>query len=194
MKKLSLLLLCLMALGLSSVCVADSDPPFTITLFHSFATLQPTGFTPTVCKHSDGTYTNVHVTSIGPITSDDPRMEGIFHGDAMILTNAQGIGISRDKWWITDAVTGDVKVTGVAQALDVDMTAPIHAINTARFADGSYMSNMAIVNLPSAATGGMITVEYGGPIPSDPGRAVVISRDCGGYFAADERGYKPRDQ
>lgn len=181
----------LASLALSSVATADG-PAFTITTFHSFATVAPTSVTPTVCKHSDGTYTNVHILSVGPITSNDPRMVGTFHGDAMILTNAQGIGVSRDKWTITDSTTGAVKVTGVAEALDADATGPIHSVVTARFADGSYMSTMAVVRLPPPGQQGAITIEYGGAVPSDPGRGVVISRDCAGYFDADARGYKLR--
>lgn len=183
--------LALAIVAVSSIATADG-PPFTITTFHSFATLTPISVTPTVCKHSDGTYTNVHILSQGPITSNDPRMAGTFHGDAMILTNAQGIGVSRDKWTITDTATGAVKVTGVAQALDADATGPIHSVVTARFADGSFMSTMAVVRLPPPGVPGAITVEYGSAVPSDPGRGVVISRDCGGYFDADARGYKMR--
>jgi hypothetical protein len=67
------------------------------------------------------------------------------------------------------------------------------AVNTPRLADGSFVSHIAVVNLPSAATGGKLTIEYGGSIPSDPGRAVIMSGiDCGGYFAANEDGYKRR--
>lgn len=189
MKKLWSVFIVFLVLALSSVATADG-PAFTITTFHSFATLVPTSVTPTVCKHSDGTFTNVHILAEGPITSNDPRMVGTFHGDAMILTNAQGIGVSRDKWTITDSSTGDVKVTGVAQALDADATGPIHSVVTARFADGSFMSTMAIVRLPPPGVQGAITVEYGGAVPSDTGRGVIISRDCGGYFDADARGYK----
>lgn len=184
-------MLALTVLVMAPIATADG-PTFSITTFHSFATLTPTSVTSTVCAHSDGTYSNVHILSQGPITSNDPRMAGTFHGDAMILTNAQGIGVSRDKWTITDSGTGAVKVTGVAEALDADATGPIHSVVTARFVDGSFMSTMAVVRLPPPGTPGAITVEYGGAVPSDPGRGVVISRDCGGYFDADARGYKMR--
>lgn len=187
--KLFRALLVLFVLATAAVATADGQS-FTITTFHSFATVTATSITPTVCAHSDGTFTNTHIISQGPITSNDPRMAGTFHGDAMILTNAQGIGVSRDKWTITDTITGVVKVTGVAQALDADATGPIHSVVTARFADGSFMSTMAIVRLPPPGSTGAITIEYGGPTPSDSGRGVVISRDCGGYFSADARGYK----
>jgi len=179
----------LLVLLAAPLATADSVA-FSITTFHSFATITPESVSVTVCPHSDGTYTNVHVMGSGPVSSNDPRMSGIFHVDAMILTNAVGVGVSRDKWTITDAVTGAVKAKGVAQALDTDMTAPVHSAVTARLADGSFMSTLAVVTLPSAATGGLITVEYGGPVATDPGRGVIISRDCGGYFAADRRGYR----
>lgn len=188
-----------LASALMLVCSAslahDRGRAFSITQFHAFATITPDA--PRLlatCKDKAGnTYTNVGITGSGPITSSDPRLDGIFHADAMILTDQHGVGVSRDKWWITDARTGKVKATGVAQALDTDQTAPIMAVNTARLADGSFVSHIAIVTLPSAATQGKLTIEYGGNIPQDPGRGVIMSGiDCGGYFAANIDGYKPR--
>lgn len=184
----------LLVLLVSSLAVADGTV-FSISQFHAIATIQPTGFATTVCPNADGVYTNTHVTGVGPVTSSDPRMSGTFHVNAMILTDQNGIGVSRDEWTITDSVTGAVKATGVAEALDADQTGPIHSSVTARLADGSFMSTMAIVTLPSPATNFSIIVEYGGPLPPDPGRGVIISRDCGGYFAADRQGYLfPEDQ
>lgn len=189
----------LLASALTLVCSAsmahDKGRYFSITQFHAFATITPDA--PRLiatCKDQAGnTYTNVGVTGTGPITSTDPRLSGIFHADAMILTDQHGVGVSRDKWWITDPVTGKVKATGVAQALDTDQTAPIMAVNTARLADGSFVSHIAIVTLPSAATQGKLTIEYGGNVPADPGRGVIMSGiDCGGYFAANIDGYKKR--
>lgn len=178
-----------------SAALAHDKGSFRISEFHAFATLTPDPPKVLAVCHDDAgnTYTNVGITGSGPITSSDPRMAGVFHANAMILTDQNGVGVSRDEWTITDPVTGAVKVTGVAQALDTDQTAPIIAVNTARLADGSFVSHIAVVNLPSAATAGKLTIEYGGPVPSDGGRAVIMSGiDCGGYFAANADGYKKR--
>ncbi len=179
-----------------SAAFANDNRFFEINKFHAFATITPSAPEVLATCHDDSgnTYTNVHLTGTGPITSTDPRMEGTFHVNAMILTDQNGIGVSRDEWSITDSRTGAVKVRGVAQALDTDQTAPIYAVNTARLADGSFVSHIAIVHLPSAASNGNLTIEYGGEVPADPGRAVIMSGvDCGGYFAADEQGYFPKN-
>lgn len=183
------------ALLVSSAALAHDRGSFRISEFYASATVTPGASKVLATCHdaAGNTYTNVAVSGSGPITSSDPRMSGTFHVDAMILTDQNGIGVSRDKWTITDPVTGAVKATGVAQALDADQTGPIIAVNTARLADGSFVSHIATVTLPSAATNGKLLIEYGGNVPSDPGRGVIMSgMDCGGYFAANEDGYKPR--
>lgn len=176
-----------------SIAFAD-DGSLTLTPFHAFATITPNApqLLATCHDRAGNTITNVHVTGSGPITSTDPRLTGTFHVNAMILTNQNGLGVSRDEWTITDSSSGAVKATGVAEALDTYQTAPILAVNTARLADGAFVSHIAVVHLPSAATGGLLTIEYGGPVPSDPGRAFIFTgADCGGYFANDRQGYFP---
>ena len=189
-----------LATGISGVAFAVSgNGNFDVQPFHAFATITPDP--PMVLATCTNPYnsdvvTNVHITGKGPITSNDPHFNGIFHVNAMILTNQGGVGVSRDKWTITDNTETVVLAKGVAQALDTDKTAPIIAVNTARLYNAggktTFASHIAVVRLPNPSSP-LLTIEYGGPVPSDRGRAVLMGvGDCGGYFAADEEGYFPK--
>ena len=145
----------LAVLGIGGVaCAGSGNGNFDVQPFHAFATITPDP--PTVraiCTnpHNSDVVTNVHITGKGPVTSNDPHFNGIFHVNAMILTNQHGVGVSRDEWTITDNTETVVLAKGVAQALDTDMTAPIIAVNTARLYDASgqttFASHIAVVAL-----------------------------------------------
>jgi hypothetical protein len=156
---------------------AEADQPdrrMSINTFHSFATVQATVTPIATCQGKDGvTYTVLSVQGEGPITSDDPRMAGIFHADALILDSpATGYGVSKDDWTVTDPTTGALKASGTAYATDFGPHP--RAITVAELADGSHMWANTVVTLPAPGTSDPITIEYGGPGLDEPDRGVIV--------------------
>lgn len=139
-----------------------------------------------VSPPSDGSdCTVVRVRGKGPITSNDPRFQGVFEADAVILVNGAGEGVSRDDWRVVDPETGETKVEGTAHAVHNDPN-PLRAVTIGRFADGDHFFGHARVALPEPGSDGPIVIEYGGPDLTDPeNRAVAVGGRCDGLLAAD---------
>ncbi|HKX11932.1 MAG TPA: hypothetical protein VJP40_02175 [bacterium] len=157
---------------------AYGNSPMHITPVFARAEAQPTSLEVSTCEGADGVYTVLHVTSQGPITSNDPRLEGTFYGDAIAITNAQGKGISRDNFKIHDPVTGKLKMKGTGYGIHSDPN-PIHAQAFGRLADGTRFWSESTVWLPAPGTQDPIIVEYGGEGSGDtPDRGVTISGSC----------------
>jgi hypothetical protein len=172
------LLACAFALLLTRDAGADRPHtrPIQITSFHSLATVQGTVTPKAICNGVDGVYMLLAVMGDGPITSDDPRMSGIFHADALILDSpVSGLGVSRDSWTITDPATGAVKVRGYAIATDLGPHP--RAITVATLADGSHMVANSVVTLPAPGSTDPILIEYGGAGLEEPDRGVIVSGD-----------------
>ena len=136
----------------------------------------------------DGTYTLVRVRADGPVTSNDPRLAGIFHANAVMLVNERGEGVGRDNWEIVDAQDGSVKARGIAHAVHNDPNfhvapEPFAALSIGRLSDGTQMFAHARVALPPPNSDRPIVIEYGGPGLSDPAnRAVAVAGRCAGLL------------
>jgi hypothetical protein len=157
--------------------------PIQITSFHSLATVQGTVTPAAICAGVDGIYVLLSVQGSGPVTSDDPRLSGIFHADALILDGpTTGLGVSRDSWTITDPATGAVKARGIAIATDLGPHP--RAVTFATLADGSHMVANTVVTLPAPGSSDPILIEYGGPGLAEPDRGVIVSGsdDCVDLF------------
>ncbi len=101
-------------------------------------------------------------------------MVGIFTADALILDSpVTGNGVSVDSYTITDATTGDVKVTGFALA--TDLGANPRAITFATLGDGSHMVANTLVTLPAPGSTDPLTIEYGGAGLDQPDRGVIVA-------------------
>ena len=133
----------------------------TITRFHSVATVTVSSWQPSQCPGPNGPNTVVRVKGQGPIASDDPRLAGTFHVDAVILVNAQGDGVSRDNWRITDTNTGALKAHGTAIGVQHGSN-PVKSLSIGQLADGTLTSANAVVSLPPPGTPHPITIAYGG--------------------------------
>jgi hypothetical protein len=103
----------------------------------------------------------VRLRASGPMTSSDPRLEGVFEADAILMVDESGRGASRDDWRIVDAETGSVKVTGTSHGVHGD-AGPIRALAIGWLEDGSRLFAHALVTLPPPDAEGPIIVEYGG--------------------------------
>jgi hypothetical protein len=165
---------CAAALWFSPAGIADPHSPVNTSSFHSLATVQATVTPRASCEGTDGIYTLLHVVGSGPVTSNDPRMAGIFNANAYILDSpTTSLGVSRDDWTITDPATGAVKAHGMAIATDFAGTP--RAVTFGRLADGSHMVANAQVTLPAPGTTDPILIEYGGPAPTTPDRGVIMA-------------------
>jgi len=149
----------------------------TITRFHSTASVGITSVQTSSCPGPNGPDAVTSIKGQGPVTSDDPRLVGTFHVDAVILVNAQGEGVSRDNWQITDSATGTLKASGTAYGVQHGSN-PIKALSIGKLADGSRTMANAVVTLPAPGSQDPIKVEYGGsgsPLEDD---AVAVGPAC----------------
>ncbi|HKY64189.1 MAG TPA: hypothetical protein VJR29_12310 [bacterium] len=171
------------ALGLALIGAPALAGNLQIVPVFARAEVVPTSVVPSTCQGLDGTYNVVRIAGQGPITSEDPRMEGTFFADAIVLTNAQGKGVSRDNFKIRDS-RGRLKVLGSAIGIHNDPQA-IHAQAKAWLADGSRFHSESTVRLPAPGSQDPIVVEYGGEGSGDPAdRGVILSGTCGAIFDA----------
>jgi hypothetical protein len=159
----------------------------TITRFHSVASVGISSVQTSSCPGPNGPDAVTFIKGQGPINSDDPRLVGTFHVDAVILVNAQGEGVSRDNWQITDSATGTLKASGTAYGVQHGSN-PIKALSIGQLADGSRTMANALVTLPAPGSQNPITIEYGGsgsPLEDD---AVVVGPACARLVFADQGG------
>jgi hypothetical protein len=179
MKKILASLLVLVAGG---VVLANREAPLSMTPMSARVVLPAPTITPLgTCQGADGTYTLLHVTGSGPITSADPRLSGTFTADALILDNPNtGMGVSTDNFEVTDPATGAVKMRGTAWAID-ENPYPIKALAMAELADGSRYITFTTVTLPAGPTDPLV-IEYGGAGFPSSDRALVVEGECGKMF------------
>lgn len=143
-----------------------------------------------VSAHENGsdTYSVIRVRGEGPMTSNDPRMEGIFKVDAVMLVDERGAGVGRDDWEVVDAATGESKAAGIAHSIHNDprfheAPEPFAALSIGQLTDGSRFFAHARVALPPPGVQRPIAIEYGGPGLSDPAnRAVAVEGRCEGLL------------
>lgn len=129
-------------------------------------------------------YTVIRVRGEGPMTSDDPRMEGIFKAEAVMLVDDKGQGVGRDDWTLVDAATGKVKARGTAHGT-INGSNPIRAVSIGKLEDGTRFFANARVEVPPPGAEGPIVIEYGGPGLADPGnRAFAVAGRCEGLLDA----------
>ncbi|HKY62914.1 MAG TPA: hypothetical protein VJR29_05780 [bacterium] len=177
----------IMGLGifLAGISVANAwdHRPLSITPVFARAEVIPTSVQVSICEGADGEeFSVVRLRGQGPITSEDPRLEGTFFANAITLHNSDGVGIGRDDFEIRDPVTGRVKVKGSADSLDADPEA-IKGMVTARLADGSRFWAESTVRLPPPGVQAPVVIEYGGEGPGVPAdRAVIVSGTCRALF------------
>jgi hypothetical protein len=176
----------LLALSLASVsALASGGPaPLTITSVFARATLVPTSVAVSTCEGTDGVYTVTKLEATGPIVSADARLQGVFFADAVLLHDAQGKGISRDRFRVIDPVTGKLKMKGKAFAVDAAPD-PIKGFAIAKLADGSRFFAQSTVYLPAPGTQDPLVIEYGGQGPgalSD--HAVILGGNCDDVWEA----------
>ena len=174
----------LIGLGLAAaivpagISVADDDSRPKITRVHSRAEVSVTSERTTTCRGSDDrTYTVVKIRGTGPITSDDPRLNGTFHVDAWIMLGENGQGIGHDDWKITDPRTGQLKARGRADGV-LDGANPSKSLSIGEFADGSRLVANSLVTLPPPGVQAPIVIEWGGPGSPAPDDAVIVRGSC----------------
>ncbi len=172
------------ALGVVFAGVAlAAKPPFSMTVVFARAEIQAQVVPVATCEGTDGTYTLLHVTGEGPITSTDPRLAGIEVVDALILDHpVTGRGVSTDNFKILDPVTRAVKATGTAWAVDA-MPSAVKSLALMDLADRSKVIALATVTLPAPGSSDPIVIEYGGAGSGDSAdRALIVSGDCAKMF------------
>jgi hypothetical protein len=157
----------------------------TITRFHAMANVAITSLQNSSCPGPNGPDAVTFVKGQGPVTSDDPRLAGTFHVDAVILVNAQGEGVSRDNWQITDSATGALKASGTAYGVQHGFN-PIKALSIGQLADGSRTMANALVTLPAPGSQDPIRIEYGGSGSALEDDAVVVGSGCARLVFADQ--------
>jgi hypothetical protein len=164
--------------SLFSLTALAAPAPISIAPVTARATLQPTSVVVSVCDGADGPYTVTRIEAVGPIASADPRLSGTFLADAVLLHDAQGRGISRDRFRVIDPETGKLKMKGTAFAVDA-APEPIKGLAIARLADGSRFFAQSTVLLPAPGTQDPLVIEYGMQGPGAlPDHAVVLGGNC----------------
>jgi hypothetical protein len=161
--------------------------PLSITPVFARAEVIPSSVEVSTCQGAEGEeFSVVRIRGEGPITSEDPRLEGTFFANAVTLHNSDGVGIGHDNFEIRDPATGRLKVKGHADSLDADPEA-IKGMVTARMADGSRFWAESTVRLPPPGVQAPVVIEYGGEGPGVPAdRAVIVSGTCRALFDMDE--------
>lgn len=150
----------LLPLLLPLTAVADPGDDLIIRPVAARAVVQVTSIEVETIEGDEGPQTQVRLTGEGPITSEDPRLNGILYADAVILTDADGHGISRDEFEIFDPATGQRLVKGSAWGIHAD-PAPIHGQAVARLRDGSRFYAESTVTVPPPGSLDPIVIEYG---------------------------------
>lgn len=154
----------------SSVCIAGNQGPVSVSSFHSVANVNATVSVVETCTGVDGTYNLLSVKGSGPITSNDPRMEGVMNVDALILDSpTTSLGASVDHWTVVDSADPTlVKAQGKAVATDLGPNPK--AVVYGFLADGSVLVTNTVVTL-----GPTVVIEYGGAGLNVPDRGVIFS-------------------
>src|SRR4029453_11240701 len=147
------------------------------------AVIVPTSVTTVSCRNADGEeFTLTRLSGQGPITSEDPRLEGTFFADAKLLHNAVGVGVSHDDFEVRDPLTGMLKWRGSADALDAGAE-PVKGMAIAELGAGTSIWAESTVFLPAPGSQDPVIIEYGGEGPGIPqDRALAISGDCRRFF------------